>query len=284
MKARWNLVMLPPLVLSFLLLFGTQFVFLRAGFFEDLGLGMVGTEFQIDNYVTVFLDSFYLRSLALNFYLSATVVVLTLLCAYPVAYVIARMESRWALFLLAAIVISSFITVVIKALGLIIIFGTDGPLNSLLLGLGLMERPIKIIGTFAGVVIGLMHYVLGFMVLLLFSVIQTIPKSLEEAGQIHGASRLRIFWRIVIPLSLPGIVTGSLIVFNLCMGAFVSAALLGGGKVLTLPVVIERTIVLDNQYAMGGTLSAILLIAVLLINIASVLMVRRLRAARLVVS
>lgn len=284
MKARWNLVMLPPLVLSFLLLFGTQFVFLRAGFFEDLGLGLVGTEFQIDNYVTVFLDSFYLRSLALNFYLSATVVVLTLLCAYPVAYVIARMESRWALFLLAAIVISSFITVVIKALGLIIIFGTDGPLNSLLLGLGLMERPIKIIGTFAGVVIGLMHYVLGFMVLLLFSVIQTIPKSLEEAGQIHGASRLRIFWRIVIPLSLPGIVTGSLIVFNLCMGAFVSAALLGGGKVLTLPVVIERTIVLDNQYAMGGTLSAILLIAVLLINIASVLMVRRLRAARLVVS
>ena len=284
MKARWNLVMLPPLVLSFLLLFGTQFVFLRAGFFEDLGLGLVGTEFQIDNYITVFLDPFYLRSLALNFYLSATVVVLTLLCAYPVAYVIARMEPRWALFLLAAIVISSFITVVIKALGLIIIFGTDGPLNSLLLGLGLVERPIKIIGTLAGVVIGLMHYVLGFMVLLLFSVIQTIPRSLEEAAQIHGASRWRVFWRIVIPLSLPGIVTGSLIVFNLCMGAFVSAALLGGGKVLTLPVVIERTIVLDNQYAMGGTLSAILLIAVLLINIASVLMVRRLRAARLMVS
>jgi putative spermidine/putrescine transport system permease protein len=201
-----------------------------------------------------------------------------------VAYVIARMEPRWALFLLAAIVISSFITVVIKALGLIIIFGTDGPLNSLLLGLGLVERPIKIIGTLAGVVIGLMHYVLGFMVLLLFSVIQTIPRSLEEAAQIHGASRWRVFWRIVIPLSLPGIVTGSLIVFNLCMGAFVSAALLGGGKVLTLPVVIERTIVLDNQYAMGGTLSAILLIAVLLINIASVLMVRRLRAARLMVS
>jgi putative spermidine/putrescine transport system permease protein len=284
MKARWDLVMLPPLVVSFLLLFGTQYVFLRAGFFEDLGLGLVGTEFQLDNYLTVFLDPFYLRSLELNVYLSASVVVLTLLCAYPVAYVIARMNPRWALFLLAAVVISSFITVVIKALGLIITFGTDGPLNKLLLGLGLVERPIKIVGNLVGVVIGLMHYVLGFMVLLLFSVIQSIPRSLEEAGQIHGASRLRVFWRIVIPLSLPGIVTGSLIVFNLCMGAFVSAALLGGGKVLTLPVVIERTIVLDNQYAMGGTLSAILLIAVLLINIVSVLMVRRLRAARLMTS
>jgi len=276
--------MLPPLAVSFLLLFGTQYVFLRAGFFEDLGLGMVGTEVRFDNYIAAFLDPFYLRSLELNFYLSASVVVLTLLCAYPVAYVIARMDPRWGLFLLAAIVVSSFITVVIKALGLIIIFGTDGPVNSLLLGLGLVERPIKVVGNLAGVVIGLMHYVLGFMVLLLFSVIQTIPRSLEEAGQIHGASRWRVFWRIVIPLSLPGIVTGSLIVFNLCMGAFVSAALLGGGKVLTLPVVIERTIVLESAYAMGGALSAILLLAVLLINIASVLLVRRLRAARLAVS
>lgn len=284
MRARWDLVLLPPLALSFLLLFGTQFVFLRAGFFEDLGLGRVGTEFMLDNYITALQDPFYLRSLKLNFYLSATVVVLTLLCAYPVAYVIARMRSRWALVLLAGIVVSSFITVVIKVLGLIIIFGTDGPVNSLLLGLGLVERPIKILGNLAGVVIGLMHYVLGFMVLLLFSVIQTIPRSLEEAGQIHGASRLRVFWRIVIPLSLPGIVSGSLIVFNLCMGAFVSAALLGGGKVLTLPVVIERTIVLNSEYAMGGTLSAILLVAVLLINIVSVVAVQRLRAARLVVS
>ncbi len=284
MKARWDLLLIPPLALSFLLLFGTQFVFLRAGFFEDLGLGLVGTEFQFDNYIAVFQDPFYLRSLELNFYLSITVVAFTLLFAYPVAYVIARMRSRWAMLLLATIVISSFITVVIKVLGLIIIFGADGPLNYTLLGLGIIERPIKIVGNLAGVVIGLMHYVLGFMVLLLFSIIQTIPRSLEEAAQIHGASRWRVFWRIVIPLSLPGIVTGSLIVFNLCMGAFVSAALLGGGKVLTLPVVIERTIVLNSEYAMGGALSAILLVAVLLINIVSVLLVRRLRAAKLVIA
>lgn len=284
MNARWDLLLLPPLAVSFLLLFGTQFVFLRAGFFEDLGLGMVGSEFILDNYLNVFQDSFYLRSLELNFYLSAIVVVCTLLAAYPVAYVIARMRSRWAMLLLAAIVISSFITVVIKVLGLIIIFGADGPINSVLLGLGLVERPIRIVGNLAGVVIGLMHYVLGFMVLLLFSVIQTIPRSLEEAAQIHGASRWRVFWRVVIPLSLPGIVGGSLIVFNLCMGAFVSAALLGGGKVLTLPVVIERTIVLNSEYAMGGALSAILLIVVLLINVVSVFLLRRLRAARLVVT
>ncbi len=284
MKARWDLILLPPLAFSFLLLFDTQFVFLRAGFYNDLGLGRIGEQLQIDNYVTAFLDPFYLEALALNAYLSSVVVVCSLLCAFPVAYVIARMQSKWAMLLLATIVLSSFITVVIKALGLIIIFGTDGPINTTLMGLGLIERPVRIIGTLSGVVIGLMHYVLGFLVLLLFSVIQTIPRSLEEAAQLHGASRWRVFWRIVIPLSLPGIVTGGLIVFNLCMGAFVSAALLGGGKVLTLPVVIERTIVLDTEYAMGATLSAILLASVMAVNILSVVLVRRLRSARLVVT
>ena len=165
-----------------------------------------------------------------------------------------------------------------------ILFGADGPINSILLGLGIVERPVKILGTRAGVVIGLMHYVLGFMVLMLFSVIQTIPRSLEEAAQILGASRWRVFWRVVIPLSVPGVVAGSLIVFNLCMGSFVSAALLGGGKVLTLPVVIERTIVLNSEYAMSGALSGILMVTVLLVNVVSVLLLRRFRAARLVIS
>ena len=266
------------------LLIGTQFLFLRAGFFEDVGLGLLGDELKIVNYIELIEDPFYWDALFLNIYLSAIVVVATLIFAYPVAYVIARMRSNWAMILLAAVVVSSFVTIVIKALGLIIIFGTDGPINSVLLGLGVIEQPIKIIGNVFGVVVGLMHYVLGFMVLMLFSVIQAIPRSLEEAAQIHGASRWRVFLRVVIPLSLPGVVSGSLIMFNLCMGAFVSAALLGGGKVLTLPVIIERTIMLESRYAMAGTLSAVLLISVLLINLLSVYLIRRMRSARLVVT
>ncbi|MCZ0953452.1 MAG: ABC transporter permease [Rhodospirillaceae bacterium] len=284
MNARWNLVLLPPAVVTLVLLFGTQFVFLRAGFYEDLGLGLIGDQLQIDNYVTAFRDSFYLGSLWLTIYLSAIVVACSLLLAYPAAYAIARMRSKWAMLVLAAIVVSSFVTVVIKVLGLIIIFGADGPINSLLNALGITDSPVRIVGTLAGVVIGLMHYVLGFLVLLLFSVIQTIPRSLEEAAQIHGASRCRTMWRVVIPLSLPGIVNGALIVFNLSMGAFVSAVLLGAGRVLTLPVVIEQTIVLQTEYGMGSALSAVLLASVLIINVISVLLVRRMRAARLVVA
>jgi len=285
MRANWTLVLLPPMLFSFLLLGGTQFLFIRAGFYEDLGIGLIGNELVLSNYVTVFTDSFYFDALILNIKVSSIVVICGVLCAYPVAYVIARMQSQqWAMIMLAAIVVSSFVTIVIKVLGLIIIFGSDGALNRTLMSLGLIDEPVQIIGNLFGVVVGLMHYVLGFMVLMLFSVIQTIPKSLEEAALIHGASSYRMFMRVVFPLSLPGVVTGALIVFNLCMGAFVSAALLGGGKVLTLPVVIERTIVLDIEYAMGGTLSAILLISVILINVLSVWLLNRFRKARLVIT
>jgi putative spermidine/putrescine transport system permease protein len=285
MRANWGLILLPPMLFSFLLLGGTQFLFLRAGFFEDIGAGLIGDEILFDNYALAFGDQFYLDALVLNVWVSALVVLCALVCAYPVAYVIARMRSRQlALLLLAAIVVSSFVTIVIKALGLIILFGSDGPINRVLLAIGLLDEPVKIVGNVGGVVVGLMHYVLGFMVLMLFSVVQTIPRSLEEAAMIHGATRFRMFLRVVFPLTLPGVVTGGLIVFNLCMGAFVSAALLGGGQVLTLPVVIQRTIVLESSYALGGALSAILLVAVLLINLLSVWLLTRFRKARLVIT
>ncbi|MBZ0123212.1 MAG: ABC transporter permease [Roseovarius sp.] len=277
MKARWGLILIPPMLVSFLFLFGTQFLFLRASLFEELGLGRFGDELTLENYVNFVRDPFYYDSLLLSFKVSALVVIATVICAYPVAYTIARMRSRWAMVLLALIVISSFVSVIIKALGLIIIFGADGFLNSVILGLGISDTPIRIIGRVEGVVMGMMHYVLSFMVLLLFSVIQTIPRSFEEAAQIHGARRLNVMLRVVLPLSLPGIVGGSVIVFNMCMGAFVSAQVLGGGQILTLPVVIQRAIELDNELAMGAALSAVLLFTVLAINVVSTVFLGRLR-------
>ncbi len=280
MNLHWSRFLWPSFALSMLLLVGTQVIFVRAGFYEDLGYGRVGEEFVLVNYVKVLTSAFYMKSLGLTFALSGVAVVLALICAYPVAYVIARMQSKWAMWLLAVIVVSSFITVVIKVLGLIIIFGNDGPLNTLLRSVGLVSDRISIIGSYSGVVIGLLHYVIGFLVLMLFSVVQTIPRSLEEAAEIHGASRWRVFLRVVIPLSLPGVISGTLIVFNLCMGAFVSAVLLGGGRVLTLPVLIQRSIVLDLEYGLGASLSVVLLVSVLAINLLSVLLLRRMRIAR----
>ena len=145
----------------------------------------------------------------------------------------------------------------------------------------MVQRPLSPYGSLWGVVVSQLLYTLPFMLLTLFSVIRTIPRSLEDAAEIHGAARWRVMWRVVVPLSLPGVIAGTLVVFNLSAGSFTSPALLGGGKVLTLPVLIQQTAMAQTKYGLAGALSAVLLLSVLLINLASVLAVSRLRSAKL---
>lgn len=280
MRVAWGWILLPPLLLSFALLVGSQFVFLRGSFYADMGVGTLGDTLTIRNYARIFSDDFYLSSLWLTIKLSFIATVTTLFIGFPVAYTLARMRSQFNMVLLAMITAASFVTIVIKLLGLNIIFGSNSQLNAMLMWLGLVSQPITILGKLPGVTVGLMYFSLGFFVILLYSVVLTIPRSLEEASQILGASRVRTYLRVVIPLALPGLVGSSLIVFNLCLGAFTSAALIGAGKVLTLPVLIQRTVILETKYGMGAALSVVLLVAGVLINLLSLYAVTRLKASR----
>jgi len=284
MNVRWDYLLIPSFVVSFVLLAASQLTFLRGSLSTDLGLGALSPTIGTANYETLFTDEFYLRSLWLTIKVSAIATICTLVMSFPVAYVIARMRSRWAMVMLAGVVVSSFVTIVIKVYGLIVIFGAEGGFNKLMMALGILDQPYTIIGNVTGVVVGLMQFTMGFGVLLLYGVVRTIPVSLEEAATIHGASRARVFWRVVLPLSLPGVIVGSLMMFNLCMGAFTSASLLGGGRVFTLPVLIQRSVIIETKYGMGATLAAVLLVSVIIINLVSVFLVKRLRAARLVIA
>jgi putative spermidine/putrescine transport system permease protein len=284
MNIRWDRLLIPSFVVSFVLLTASQVIFLRGSLFEDLGMGRLSQVMSLDNYVLMFTDEFYLRSLWLTVKVSALATLFTLMLGFPVAYVIARMRSRWAMVMLAGVVVSSFVTIVIKVYGLMVIFSADGWINRFLQGSGLTEAPYTIIGTQSGVVVGLMQFTMGFSVLLLYSVVRTIPMSLEEAATVHGASRLRVFRRVIVPLSLPGVIVGALMMFNMCMGAFTSASLLGGGRVLTLPVLIQRSVILETKYGMGATLAAVLLVSVVLINLISIYVLRRFKTARLVIA
>jgi putative spermidine/putrescine transport system permease protein len=284
MKQPWALYLIPPFIISFLLMAGSQFNFLKGSLYVDLGLGRVGDELTLRNYLQLFSDTFYLNVVWVTVKVSGLATIFTLLLGFPVAYTLGRMRSRWSMVMVAGIVVSTFVTIVIKVYGLMIIFAADGWLNQALMGLGVTETTYSVIGTEEGVVIGLMHFTLGFGTLLLYSVVRTIPRSLEEAAQIHGAGRGIVYLRILLPLSLPGIVIGGLMIFNMCMGAFTSAALLGGGRIFTLPVLIQRSVMVDIKYSMAATLAAELLIAVILINLLSVLLLKRLRSARLVIA
>jgi putative spermidine/putrescine transport system permease protein len=278
MRVRWGIVMLPAVVVSVGLLAASQLVFLRMSFFRDRGFGLIDTQPTLGNYLAVATDIFYLGSLYLTVQVALIVVACSLFIGYPVAYVLTRMPARWATLIIAAIVASALVAEVIKVLGLIVIFSADGIVNRTLVALGAASAPIKILGSITGVVLGLLHFTLGFVVLLLFSVLQTIPRSLEGLPAC-GASPLRVFWCVVLPLSAPGIITAGLVIFNLSMGAFTAVSLLGGGRILTLPVLIERTMILETKYAMAACLAAVLLGTVLLINALVALVVSRSRFA-----
>ena len=241
---------------------------------KNLGMGLVGSTLTLENYARALGDAFYLDCLWLTFWLSLVATVITLLIAFPAAYLLARSRSAWISVLIVLLLISSFVTIVIKVLGLSLVLGQEGVVNQFLQWIGAISRPLRMLNNESGVIIGLVQYTLPFLVMLLFSVIQTIPVSLEEAAELHGASRISTFREVLLPLTMPGLIAGGLVTFNLNMGAFTSAVLLGGGKVLTLPVIIQRKILLDVDYPLAASLATELVVLVFLFNVASALLVR----------
>ena len=283
MRMRWGWFLFPPFFLTAALMCASQLAFIETSFHRDLGMGRSSAELTAANYLRFFGDDYFLGVLRTTVKLSAFAALGTLLLGYPVAYVISRWRSRWTPILLAGIVVATFVTIVIKAYGLIVIFSANGLFNRTLRALGLTSEPYSIFGREEGVVVGLMQFTIGYSVLVLYGVIQTIPRSLEEAAEAHGASRWRVYWRVLLPLSLPGLLVAGLTVFNMCMGAFTSAALLGGGRVYTLPVLIQRSVMMEMKYGMGATLAGVLLVSTLLINLLSLFLARRLKSAHMVI-
>jgi ABC-type spermidine/putrescine transport system permease subunit I len=282
MKARWELVLLPPLVISLVLLLASQLVFLKGSLQRDLGMGVMAPGLTLDNFREIFTDPYFVSSLWLSISVSTVAMVITLLIAFPAAYAIARMDGHLSIMLLAAVVVSSFLSIVVKVLGLLLIFSSSGPLNRTLFWLGAISEPVTIVGNIPGVILGLIYYTLGFAILLFYSIVVTVPRSLEEAAEVHGASRAGVFRQVVMPLCLPGIAAGALMIFNVNMGGFSSTALIGAGKILTLPIVIQRTVILETNYGLGAALALLLLVVVLVINAFSVLLLLRARRGMIV--
>lgn len=270
MRIRWSLFLVLPVLVSLALFVAPQVAFLRGSLFQNLGYGEIGTTLTLENYRQFLTDRFYLDSLLLTVGLSLATVVVSIVLGFPIAYGLARSASKWRSVWLTLLIASSLVTVVIKALGLMVLLSINGPLNKALIGLHLIDAPIHMLSNNIGATLGLVHYTMPLVVLVLFSVIQTIPQSLEEAASSLGAGPWRAACRVVLPLAAPGLMAAGLMAFNLAMGTFTSTALLGGGKVLTLPILIERKAILEVNYPLAATISTILLFVGLLVNVAAI--------------
>lgn len=280
MRLPWHLFLLPPLLASLLLFIAPQVAFLRGSLFRNLGYGQFGSDATLANYRAFFADEFYQGALALTAGLSLADALACLAVGFPIAYRLARSRSPWRSTWLTLLVASSLITVVIKALGMMILLSANGPINQAALTLGLVSRPLRLLNNELGALLGLVHYTLPLVILILFAVIQTVPENVEEAARILGCRPWRAVQRVVLPLVTPGIVASGLMAFNLSMGAFTSTALLGGGSVLTLPILIQRKAVLEVDYPFAATIAVVLLASGVLLNLVALgLIVRRLRRA-----
>lgn len=280
MLTRRNLipwVLIGPVLLGFLVFFAAPMLLLFASSLErvDTGTFTVLERFTLFNYRKFLFDPFYFGVLLTTLKLSLLVTLACLLTGYPVALYLTKRPARERAILMLLVVSPLVISLVIRSFGWLVIFSPRGVVNAVLLGLGLVTTPIKLMYTQTAVVIGLAHVYYAFMVLAIHSSLQTIDPAVIRAAQNLGASPPRAFWRVTVPLSIPGVVAGCLIVFALSVSSFVTPALLGGPwvKVVAYLAWEQALNVLDWSFA--AAISVILLVVTGLIIVTSNRLVER---------
>lgn len=229
----------------------------------------------IENYVKFFTDTYYLNVLWRTIRVAVICTLACLIMGFPLAYVLARTESRFKNLLIMLVVLPLFVGNAVRAAGWMTAFGSRGALNASLMGLGLTDEPIEIMFTENAVLIGIIAVNLPFMVLTLQSVIEGIPRNVEEAAFSLGAGPSAMFRRVLWPLALPGILAGTILTFILAMNAYATPVLLGGPKFQTMGPLVYGQFAQQNNWPFGGAISFILMTATILLTVAAHLIVQR---------
>ena len=211
---------------------------------------------SIANYLNILTDDFYWEVLLRSVRVSVFATLATLVLGYPAALYLFFSESRWRQFFLVIAISPLFVSVIVRTYGWIVILSPNGALNSILPG-GL---PFRLLQTEGAIIIGLMHIYIPFMLLALNASLSKIDKKLLSAAASLGASSLRSFFDVILPLSIPGIIAGMTIVFTIAMTAFSTPILLGGSRSKTMPYLIYQQVMLSSDWHMGSALALFLLL------------------------
>ncbi len=225
----------------------------------------IGASWTLENYTHILGDSFYLEIIGRTLALGLIVVVVTLLVGYPLAYFLARTNSRLRPWLIILVVFPLLLNLVVRSFGWIVLLTRRGLVNDWLIALDLIEKPIQLLFNFTGLLIGLSHIFLPFMVLVLIGTIQNIPRDLEGAAKTLGATRREVFTKVTLPLSLSGILSGSILVFMLTISALVTPRLLGGPTYQVMSTLIFDEFLKSLNWPRGAAMAFILTAIVLML-------------------
>ena len=229
----------------------------------------------IQNYITFFTDPYYTGALGTTVRVALLVTVVCLVLGFPLAYVVARTQSRYKHLLIIAIVLPLFVGNSVRAAGWMVVFGNKGFFNASLMGLGILSKPLEIMFTEKAVIIGIIAVNLPFMVLSLQSVIEGIDRAVEEAAFSLGAPPLAMFRRVLWPLALPGVLAGTILTFILCMNAYATPYLLGGPVFKMMAPLVYNTFTQQANWPFGGAIAFVLMAVTLTLTVAANLLIQR---------
>lgn len=247
--------LLPALVLIALFFIVPVLMLLMRSVLEpDVGL---------QNYEALLGSTTYLRVFLNTFMVAGVVTVVSILIGYPVAWLLAIMPEKWSRIVLAIIILSMWTNLLARTYAWMVLLQRTGVINKTLMGLGLVDKPLALVNNLVGVTIGMTYIMLPFVILPLMGVIRTIDPAILRAAALCGAGKMQCFMRVLLPLSLPGIAAGALMVFVMSLGYFVTPALLGGTSNMMLAELVAQFVQSLVNWGMGGAAALVLLVVTL---------------------
>ena len=218
-------------------------------------------QFSLANYQKMIEYKSYLRVFRTTFNVSFLTMFLCILIGYPLAYFLSQMPRKYVGLFMLTVLLPFWTSLLVRTYAWLVMLQRNGLINNFAIDLGIWDTPIKLAHNLNGTLIGMVHIMLPFLVLPLYAAMQRIDRNTLQAAANLGATPIQTFWQVFVPLSLPGVVAGSLIVFVLCLGFYVTPAVLGGGKVIMVSM--QITAILEDQFNWGAAsaLGVVLLVA-----------------------
>jgi putative spermidine/putrescine transport system permease protein len=229
-----------------------------------LSRSFLNPDFTLRNYQRLLAVPEYAQVFLISFEMAAVTTILSLIFGYPLAYVMARVSNSWRTAILAIILLPFWTNILVRCYAWMLILQTKGILNIALVDwLGLFPSPLALVYNFTGVTVGMVHYLLPPTVLILYSVMRLIDVQLLDAAESLGARPWRAFWRIYFPLTAPGLRAATILIFIMGIGLYVTPALLGGRRELTIAMLINTQFTELLNWGFGSALAVILLLVTL---------------------
>ena len=213
------------------------------------------------HYTRFFTDSFNYSILWATLALGVKSTLLCLVFGYPIAWIASRAKARWQAVLVFLVILPIMTSVVVRTFSWIVILGRQGVLNQIATRLGL--EPLRLLFTEPGVVIVLAQVQMPLMVLPILTVLSKIDPNLADASRVLGAGEWRTLWRVTVPLSLPGVIAGCILTYSACVTAFVTQTLIGGARLIYMPLHIYQQAIGANNWPFAAAISVIFMVAVL---------------------